>query len=272
MDQYRVFGNPIAQSKSPFIHQSFAEQTQQNLNYQSQLAQVNDFKQAVRALIANNGKGANVTAPFKEQAYELADQLSERALKAGAVNTLTFKDGKILGDTTDGIGLVADLYRHEVILKDKTILLLGAGGAAKGVVSSLLQESPLQLIIANRTVNKAQAIGQQYPAGQVQAISFEELTEVKADIIINATSAGLSGSKLPISNAIFQHCQVCYDMVYGKSLTPFLQLAGEQGVEQVIDGLGMLVEQAAESFAIWRGVRPETKAVYNALREQLASS
>lgn len=269
MDQYRVFGNPIAQSKSPFIHQQFALQNQQIINYQSQLVELDKFESAVRELIADNGKGANVTAPFKEQAFMLCDELSERAKLAGAVNTLIFSNEMIYGDTTDGIGLVSDLLRHKIQLQNSKILLLGAGGAAKGVVQALLEQSPTSLTIANRTLSKAQAIVSQYPDQKIHAVTYADTEQLPFDIIINATSAGLSGEGLPISNTTIQSAITCYDMVYGKQPTAFLMQAKRLGVKHVIDGLGMLVEQAAASFKLWRDVSPNVESVLASLRIQL---
>ena len=270
MDQYRVYGNPIAQSKSPIIHQSFAIETQQPIRYEKELVPLDAFEETVKAFIAEGGKGANVTAPFKEQANKLCDQLSERAKLSGAVNTLIFSNGKIYGDNTDGIGLVQDLLNHQVIIQNKKILLIGAGGAAKGVVSSLLAQSPIQLVIANRTVAKAQAIVDQYSTHRIKASSFDDLINFEFDIIINATSAGLTGSTLPIPSKLITDSTVCYDMVYGKQLTPFLKKAEQLGAEKVIDGLGMLVGQAAESFTLWRNKRPTTETVLKKLRAELA--
>ena len=269
MDQYLVYGNPIKQSRSPFIHQYFAKQTQQAITYDKQLAEIDNFKSHVKHFINAGGKGANVTAPFKEQAMELCDELSSHAKLAGAVNTLTFKDGKIFGDTTDGVGLVNDLLDHNVELKDKKILLLGAGGAAKGVVLPLLDQEPKQLTIANRTVSKAEAIVALYTNAPISACSFDEANQLNFDLIINATSAGLSGTGLPIADSVITENTVCYDMVYGAEPTPFLQQAQKLGAKKVIDGLGMLVGQAAESFKIWRGVQPNSQELLAILREQL---
>ncbi|MDO6446661.1 shikimate dehydrogenase [Colwellia sp. 1_MG-2023] len=269
MDQYRVFGNPIKQSRSPFIHQKFAEQTNEQLNYQSEYVEIGEFAQAVQHLISVGGKGANVTAPFKEEAMALCDKLTERAKLAGAVNTLSFVNGEVWGDTTDGDGLVNDLLANDVVLKNKKILLLGAGGAAKGVILPLLEQSPAQLVVANRTVSKAEAIIQQYPKHPITCCSFEEVTDHKFDVIINATSAGLNGQALPISEEVIQQNVTCYDMTYGKTLTPFLQLAKQRNAVKLIDGLGMLVGQAAVSFAIWRNTQPETKQVLALLREEI---
>ncbi|XPF93068.1 shikimate dehydrogenase [Colwellia sp. RE-S-Sl-9] len=269
MDHYLVYGNPIKQSKSPFIHTAFAKETNQNIEYKSQLAELGEFEKTVKLFIKEGGKGANVTAPFKEEAMAMCDELSEHAKFSGAVNTLTFKIGKIYGDTTDGVGLVNDLLSHNVQLENSRILLLGAGGASKGVVLPLLNQKPKHLTIANRTVSKADAIVQQYTNQPITAMSFEEANKQKFDLIINATSAGLSGNSVPISESLISTNTVCYDMTYGKNLTPFLQMATKQNAKQIIDGLGMLVGQAAESFYLWRGVRPETSKVLNELRKEL---
>ncbi len=269
MDQFRVFGNPIAQSKSPSIHQQFAIQTKQSMNYQSELVELDKFDLAVQNLIANNGKGANVTAPFKEQAFALCDQLSKKAKLAGAVNTLIFSQGVIYGDTTDGIGLVHDLLRHRVKLRDSKILLLGAGGAAKGVVQALIEQAPQSLTIANRTLSKAKNIADQYPKFDVRALTFEETEHLSFDVIINATSAGLSGASLPISSQTLASANTCYDMVYGKKPTVFLKQAKQLGVECVLDGLGMLVGQAAESYYLWTNIRPDVEPVLTMLRAEL---
>lgn len=270
MDQYLVFGNPIKQSRSPFIHQSFAKATKQALNYQSQLAEHDGFCSAVTEFILQGGKGANVTAPFKEQALAMSDELSERARLAGAVNTLSFKNGKIYGDNTDGEGLVQDLLRNQVQLKNSRILLLGAGGAAKGVILPLLAQSPKSIAIANRTISKAEAIIEQFNDNRLGAYSFEQTSGKKYDVIINATSASLSGKVPTLSTSAITEDTVCYDMVYGKELTPFLVWAKAQGARKIIDGLGMLVGQAAESFRVWRGVKPEVETVIEQLKSSLA--
>ncbi|WP_448567796.1 shikimate dehydrogenase [Thalassotalea ganghwensis] len=269
MEQYRVYGNPIKQSKSPFIHRLFAQQTKQAIEYQKELVAFNAFESTVRSFIEQGGKGANVTVPFKEQAFDICDQLTDRAKLSEAVNTLSFSDGKIFGDNTDGIGLVNDLYRCGVKVSGKNILLLGAGGAAKGVIPSLLAEQPAQLVIANRTQEKALAIAHKYNIETVKAMTFEELVNYQADIIINATSSGLSGHPLSIPPTIFTKTCVCYDMVYGKDLPIFLQQAQTHGVDKLIDGLGMLVFQAAAAFEQWRGVRPDPDAVMTMLRQEL---
>ncbi len=272
MDQYRVFGNPISQSKSPYIHQSFAKQCGQAMEYKSELVALNMFNEAVEQLQSGVIHGANVTAPFKEQAYQLCEQISDKARLAGAVNTLTIKDGLLYGDTTDGVGLVSDLIRENIPLNGQKILLLGAGGAAKSVIQDILEQDPEQLTIANRTESKAQLIVEQYSSSIIGSISFDRLVDQSYDLIINATSAGLTGDSLPVPDEVIQSASACYDMVYGNELTPFLKKAESLGVKHVIDGLGMLVGQAAESFTIWRDVKPNIKPVLSALREGLRES
>jgi shikimate dehydrogenase len=270
MDQYRVFGNPIKHSRSPFIHQSFAQSTSQTLNYETSLVELSDFTQAVNDFISQGGKGANVTVPFKEEALEIADELSDRARLAGAVNTLTFKNGKIYGDNTDGEGLVQDLLRNNVQLENSRILLLGAGGAAKGVILPLLAQNPASIVIANRTESKAEALIEQFNDTRLAACGFEQTSGKVFDVVINATSASLSGKLPAISISAITKQTVCYDMVYGKELTPFLVWAKAQGAAKVIDGVGMLVGQAAESFTLWRGAKPEVRDVIELLKASLA--
>ena len=265
MDQYRVFGNPIKQSRSPIIHQTFAQQTQQQLNYKSEYVEIEQFEQTVKDFIKNGGKGANITVPFKERALTICDQLTERARLAGAVNTLSFVDGKILGDNTDGQGLVQDLLNNKVQLKSSRILLLGAGGAAKGVILPLLAQLPETIVIANRTLTKAENLIKQFNNKKLSAVGFAELDDAKFDLIINATSASLSGNVPAIAKALAANTY-CYDMVYGNELTPFLQWAKDNGATKVMDGLGMLVGQAAESFRIWRDVYPKVTSVLHKLR------
>ncbi|WP_166570466.1 shikimate dehydrogenase [Pseudomonas sp. R5(2019)] len=272
MDRYVVFGNPIGHSKSPLIHRLFAEQTGQQLVYETQLAPLDDFDGCARAFF-QQGRGANVTVPFKEDAFRLCDELTPRAQRAGAVNTLSKQaDGRLLGDNTDGAGLVRDLTVNAgVSLSGKRILLLGAGGAVRGVLEPILKENPASLVIANRTVEKAEALAHLFAdLGPVSASGFGWLQE-SVDVIINATSASLAGELPPIASSLIQPGHtVCYDMMYGKEPTPFCRWASEQGAALVIDGLGMLTEQAAEAFALWRGVRPDTAPVLAELRRQLA--
>ena len=272
MDSYLVYGNPIAQSKSPFIHQMFAQQCQQNIEYDKRCSTENEFTDEVHRFIANGGKGANVTAPFKEQAMQLSDELSVRAKAAGAVNTLSFSNNIIFGDNTDGVGLVNDLIDNNITLTGKSILLMGAGGAARGVIQPLLEQNPQQLIIVNRTLEKAKQLISHFNDERLSAISFEQTANINVDVIINATSASLSAKLPPLSVNAISPSTVCYDMVYGKELTPFLVWCADNNASKVIDGLGMLVGQAAESFYQWRGVRPDPKPVLLALREMLDKS
>lgn len=282
-DLYCVFGNPIAHSKSPAIHAQFAAATRQDLRYEARLAAVDGFKQAISELIADGGRGANVTVPFKEEAFRLCTRRSGRAERAGAVNTLVFNGREVFGDNTDGAGLVRDIT-HNLgrPLAAQRILLLGAGGAARGVIEPLLAEQPAALFIANRSAEKAIALAANFSAAkhltspsQACAVDGGNMAEIAGrqfDIIINATSASLAGASLPLADGLFAAGSLAYDMMYGKGLTPFLLQAQNQGGLQLADGLGMLVEQAAEAFSLWRGVRPETAPVLNALRSQLAAA
>lgn len=269
IDQYAVFGNPIGHSKSPQIHQSFASQTGQQLDYRAILAPVDGFADAWQRFVATGGRGGNVTVPFKEQAFGLAQQHSARALQAGAVNTLYIDaKGQLCGDNTDGIGLVADLQRLGALLTEANVLMLGAGGACRGVIGPLLEAGVTNICIANRTVEKAQSIAALFDQ-RVQACGYAEIPKQRWHLIINATSSGLTDSRPPLHEQHLEYCQLAYDMLYGKTPTPFLQWCEAQGVPQTADGLGMLVSQAAEAFYIWRGVRPEVEPVLNQLREQL---
>lgn len=269
LDHYCVFGNPIKHSRSPFIHHQFALLTNQKLNYQAQFVEKNGFLLAIKQLIAQGGKGANVTAPFKEEAAAVSDHLTERARFAGAVNTITIKNGEIYGDNTDGAGLVQDLIRNNIELKNSRVLLLGAGGAAKGVILPLLAQNPINITIANRTVSKAEALCHQFNTDKLIAREINVEVKKPFDLIINATSASLSGSVPALSKSVISSNTVCYDMVYGKDTTPFLMWAKNQGSKQLIDGLGMLVGQAAESFKLWRGVQPDVSPVIEALKLSL---
>lgn len=271
MDRYCVLGNPISHSKSPLIHRLFAAQTGQQLSYEALLAPLDDFAGSLRAFF-REGAGANVTVPFKEQAFALADQLSARAQRAGAVNTLMkLADGRLLGDNTDGAGLVRDLRENAGLrLAGQRILLLGAGGAVRGVLAPLLAEQPAELVLANRTLARAEQLAVDFAdLGALRASSFAALSE-PFDLIINGTSASLAGElpALPDGLIVAGHSQ-CYDMMYGAAPTAFNQWAAAQGAARTLDGLGMLVEQAAEAFALWRGVRPQTAAVQAELRALL---
>lgn len=268
-DQYAVLGNPVSHSKSPQIHALFAAQTGQKLEYRAILVEPGQFAATVDAFRAAGGKGVNVTVPFKQDAWVYADILSARAERAGAVNTLLFRDsGETLGENTDGPGLIRDLkVNHGLELAGKRILLLGAGGAARGVLSPLLAEQPVRLVIANRTPAKAVELALLFSGlGPLTACGFPELAGQRFDLIINATAAGLSGELPPLPQGVLAEGGWCYDLMYGDSPTPFLRWAREQGAAAAVDGLGMLVEQAAESFLLWRGVRPETRPVIARLR------
>ncbi len=271
-DRYAVIGNPIAHSKSPDIHARFARQTQQHLIYDRLLAPIDAFAPTVRAFIDSGGKGANVTVPFKLDAYRLATKLTQRAAAAGAVNTLTFDANRIIGDNTDGVGLVADIVRNAAIgLAGKRILLLGAGGAARGVILPILNEHPAALVIANRTPEKAHMLAEQFAQqGQVNACDFATLQE-PFDIVINATSASLAADLPPVSAQVFGATTLAYDMMYAKEPTVFMRFASEHGAT-VRDGLGMLVEQAAEAFYVWRGMRPDTVSVLDEMRRSIQVS
>jgi len=271
MDRYGVFGNPIGHSKSPQIHRLFAQQTGQSLSYEPLLAPLDDFSGFARQFFMD-GRGANVTVPFKEQAFRLADQLTERARRAGAVNTLKkLEDATLLGDNTDGIGLVRDLLDNAgVALEGKRVLLLGAGGAVRGVLEPLLAQRPAALVIANRTLSKAEQLAGEFAElGSVSASAFDQL-HGPFDVIINGTSASLGGELPPLADSLIRSgTTFCYDMMYGAEPTPFCLWAANLG-GSTRDGLGMLVEQAAAAFELWRGVRPESADVLAQLRSQLA--
>lgn len=264
MDQYAVMGNPIQHSKSPLIHTLFAEQTQQNIQYRSILVEIDNLAFALDEFQANGGKGLNITLPFKHRAFHCVNELSERALQAATINTIRFdENGNRYGDNTDGIGLVRDLtINHQFSLADKKILILGAGGAVSGVIQALLNEYPAELVIANRTLNKALALVDAVTAeAPIIVCEIQNLTGQTFDLIINGTSASLQGEMLELPLGLVHENTLCYDMVYGKGMTPFLQWAQKQEAA-CRDGIGMLIEQAAESFFLWRGVRPNTKEIF----------
>lgn len=267
MDQYAVFGHPIEHSKSPLIHRAFARLTGQTLEYRAILAPRDGFADAVNAFRQSGGMGANVTLPFKQEALMLCDELSERARLAGAVNTLIWtQEGRLRGDNTDGVGLVADLKRHAIPLHQSRILILGAGGAVRGVLQPLLAERPAQLVIANRTPEKAQQLAAEFaPLGCVVGTGLESLSG-SFDLIINGTSASLSGELPDLSRVTLADGGCAYDMAYGESLTPFQCWAKEQGARCALAGQGMLVGQAAESFAQWRGVFPPIEPILQLLQ------
>lgn len=271
-DLYCVFGNPVAHSKSPFIHAAFARETGEALTYEARLAPIDGFVKAVNTFIADGGRGANVTVPFKEEAFRLCDALTPRAARAGAVNTLSFSDGRVLGDNTDGAGLVADIVDNIGFAPvGRRILLLGAGGAARGVIEPLLATGPATLVIANRSVDKAFMLADAFAdLGALDAFNFSDLTGKSFDLVINATSASLGGAALPLPDGLYAPGSVAYDMMYGKGETPFLAQARAQGASRCADGLGMLVGQAAEAFFVWRGVRPAGGPVLASLRAVLS--
>lgn len=272
MDKYAVFGNPVKHSKSPLIHSQFANNTEQLITYEVLSPDINAFKKGVVNFRKNGGKGCNVTVPFKEEAYALADHISERANLAGAANTLIFnEDGSISADNTDGAGLVLDLINNKVPLKNKRILIIGAGGAARGVIKPLLDCEPKIIIICNRTHSKAKVLANRFEEfGAIKALLIENLDKQEAfDLVINSTSASLSGELPPVTAAIFNGCSFAYDMAYDNKPTCFVNWALNNGVNIAIDGLGMLVGQAAESFFIWRKVKPEIAPVLALLRQQL---
>lgn len=266
-DRYCVFGNPIGHSKSPRIHAAFARQTGQDLRYEAILAPLDGFPQAVQAFIAADGRGANVTVPFKQEAWRLATRLTPRAELAGAVNTLSFCEGEILGDNTDGAGLALDLIDNLAFsLTGRRILLLGAGGAARGVCGPLLEQRPHSLTIANRTVATARALAERFAAlGAVAGCGYDALGGQTFDLVIDATSTSLNAVMPPLPDGLFAAGSLAYSMMYGLAQSPFRDFADRQGAARYADGLGMLVGQAAEAFRLWRGVRPDCRPVMAAL-------
>lgn len=267
VDRYAVIGNPVEHSKSPLIHHAFAQQTGQAIHYEKVLAPLDGFKQTVMQLIHAGFKGANVTVPFKADAFALADQLTARAQDAGAVNTLIFNEQGIIGDNTDGIGLVRDIEQNlHVPISAKRVLLIGAGGAADGVLYPILAQRPALLVIANRSLGKAIKMVEKVETRgdfllvSVNAQTFDALQGQSFDIVINATSTGISDTQLPLPNGLLADGALAYDMMYGKE-TPFMRYALAQGATKVVGGLGMLIEQAAEAFYVWRGVRPDSAAL-----------
>lgn len=270
-DRYAVIGNPIAHSKSPEIHAQFAAQTRQDISYERILAPLDGFREAVLRFREEGGKGLNVTLPFKTQAFELATKHADRAHAARAVNTLRFDYDEIAGDNTDGAGLVNDLERNlKFPVARKRVLVVGAGGAAQGVVYPLLKAGAESLVLANRTKDKALAFVRTLFSGmrslyQLTACGLDELAGQRFDLVVNATSSGLQAEAPQLPDALFNEGALAYDMVYGVGETPFLSYARSQGAA-VSDGLGMLVEQAAESFFLWRGLRPNTASVLEQLR------
>ena len=267
-DLYAVIGNPIEHSRSPQIHAAFARQTGQDIRYERILGDLDGFEADVEAFIDAGGRGLNVTLPFKERAFRLAGELSARAYDAGAVNTLVVRDAGLFGDNTDGVGLVRDLgCNHLFSFNGARVLLLGAGGAARGVLRPLLQERPAQLVLANRTADKAHELADAASnTGNVIACGLDELQGLRFDLIINATAAGLDARVPDIPDDCLAEGGWTYDMLYGEGPTAFVEWGKVHGATRALDGLGMLVEQAAESFRLWRGVQPDTSAVIASLR------
>ena len=268
MDNYAVIGNPIAHSLSPRIHALFAAQTGQTMDYGAVLSTTEEFAATVEAFRQAGGRGLNVTLPFKEQAWEYATHSSARADRARAVNTMRFDSaGRVYGDSTDGAGLVRDLSANGMQVRRKRVLLVGAGGAVRSVLGNLLDEQPAGVTIINRTRARALALPELFPeaGGILSAQGFDEPVAGPYDLVINGASAGLAGQTLPLPGGILAPDACCYDMVYGKAAQSFLGWAMDNGAAIRCDGLGMLVEQAAESFYLWRGIRPETQPVIDAL-------
>jgi shikimate dehydrogenase len=271
VDHYAVFGHPIKHSKSPRIHKIFAEQTGQTLDYKAQDVPAEQFSEAVAAFFANGGKGLNCTIPLKELAWAYADVKTERAYMAKAVNTLALQaDGSILGDNTDGIGLVTDLTgNHSITLTGNSILILGAGGASRGIIAPLLEQSVHSIVIANRTVDKAINLAGEFSAkGLITGCGFSDLKGRQFDLIINATSTSLSGQLPPLPEALLVKNGICYDLAYSNEPTVFVRWGQQNQALKSLDGLGMLVEQAAEAFFIWRGIRPQTRPVIELLNKE----
>jgi shikimate dehydrogenase len=269
IDRYGVMGYPVSHSRSPVIHRLFALQTRQNIQYELLPVAPENLERAIRGFQRAGGKGLNITVPHKSDVLRLCDHLSERASTAGAVNTLTFREGEIFGDNTDGIGLLRDLTINlGVALEGSNILILGAGGATRGIVGPLLEMQPESVRIANRTLDKAQALADHFSySGPVSACRFNVLpASEKYDLVINATSAGLKGDTPPYPEAAISDETLCYDLSYGLESTPFSAWARAHGAARSVMGWGMLVEQAAESFHIWRGVRPETAPVLKQMK------
>ncbi|RYY17250.1 MAG: shikimate dehydrogenase [Alphaproteobacteria bacterium] len=268
-DQYAVIGNPIGHTKSPMIHQAFAERTKQDLDYSAILGTIGGFGDDAAAFRKNGGRGLNVTAPFKLDAFRYATRLQEGARLAGAVNCLSFDGDDAIGANFDGVGLTRDIKRNLGFpLRGKRILLLGAGGAVRGALLPFLEQQPAELVLVNRTVAKANALGEQFASyGALVTTGYEQLAQERGqyDIVVNATSASLQGELPPVSASVFGHGCLAYDLLYGTGLTPFLRLAKNAGVQHIADGVGMLVEQAAEAFEWWRGIRPDTSPMIKQL-------
>ncbi len=266
-DRYAVIGNPIGHSKSPLIHAQFARQCAQDLTYSALECTAAEFANTVRSFRDSGARGLNVTAPFKLQAFELADRHSERASLTGASNALKFEAGHIHAENFDGVGLVNDIQRNlGGSIAGRRVLLLGAGGAARGALGSILEQRPSEVTIANRSVSKAVELAAQFAKrGTVHGVGYANIGEQAFDVIINATSASVDDKQPLAPRSVFTSTSLAYEMAYGRGLTPFLRWAKEAGVTQLADGIGMLIEQAAEAFLWWRGVRPDTAPLIRSL-------
>jgi shikimate dehydrogenase len=261
--RYAIIGHPVAHSRSPEIHTEFARLTGQSIQYSRIDAPPHGFTAALRAFLDSGGQGVNITLPFKEAAYGLCHLYTTRAKKSRAINTLSVRDdGTLMGDNTDGAGLVNDLkHNHQVTLENARILLLGAGGATRGILPALLEQQPALIHIANRTPGRAEKLAAHHPGGRVSGSGFDTLRRLTFDLVINATAASLAGELPPLPHDCLNPGAVCYDLAYSERPTVFMHWATQEGAAEVLDGWGMLVEQAAESFYVWRGVRPPTAAL-----------
>jgi len=273
VDQYGVFGHPVGHSLSPFIHSVFARETDQQMTYRAYDVAPEALSERVHSFFAEGGRGLNVTLPHKVAAVEVVQELTARAAHAAAVNTLARQDDGILGDNTDGIGLVHDLCDNlGLIITQRRLLVLGAGGATRGVLAPLLGLEPAIVVIANRTPERAEALAAAFAdLGITQGVGFAYVGDTPFDLIINATAASLSGDIPPIPEGAIGPRTVCYDLAYGRSAMAFVRWAQESGCARAVQGLGMLVEQAAESFRLWRGVRPQTAQLIAALKDRVGS-
>lgn len=270
-DEYGVFGHPIGHSLSPFIHGMFARETNQHMSYRPFDVAPAEFTECVLAFFAHGGRGLNITLPHKVAAVEVSNELTARAAHATAVNTLSMQDGIIVGDNTDGAGLVRDLCDNcGIVVSARRVLVLGAGGATRGILAPLLELAPGELVVANRTSERAEALAAAFADfGAVRGVGFDAVEDAPFDLVLNATSASLSGEMPPVPAGIVGPQTVCYDLAYGRGAGAFVQWARALGCAQALQGLGMLVEQAAESFQLWRGVRPQTAHVIDALRQRV---
>ncbi|WP_213880803.1 shikimate dehydrogenase [Pseudomonas sp. dw_358] len=265
-DRYAVIGRPISHTKSPLIHGLYAEATGQDIAYGAIEGSLDHFADDVRGFRDEGGRGMNITAPFKMQAFELADSRSARATLAKASNCLKFENGKIFAENYDGIGLLRDIQSNlKTPLAGRRLLILGAGGAVRGAILPFLEAGPAQVVVVNRDVTKAQALAIEVNNPLLTVLGYDDLAGQTFDVVVNATSASLMGECPPIHGDVFKDVQLAYELAYGKGLTPFLRLARESGVKAIADGVGMLVEQAAEAFEWWRGVRPDTRPVIDRL-------